>query len=137
MIRPETRRRARVFQLLYAWETQGRPPLDQLIRGFARMTRPGPILLEELVSMAQAIVDQVSDLDRRIAAAAEHWRLERIGLAERLVLRIATFELVQGTTPPRVAIDQALWLARRFVGAGAIPFINGILDRVARDLGRL
>jgi N utilization substance protein B len=137
MIRPETKRRARTFQLLYAWESRGRPPLEDLVHGFARVIRPGPVLLEESTALAQHIADQITELDDRIARAAEHWRLERIGLAERLVLRIGTYELKEGITPPKVAIDQALWLARRFAGESAIPFVNGILDRVARDLGRL
>lgn len=137
MIRSETKRRARAFQLLYAWETQGRPPLTDLVRGFARMVRPGPVLLGESVALAQEVAERIGELDDRIGRAAEHWRLERIGLAERLVLRIATYELMGDGTPPRVAIDQALWLARRFAGEGSIPFVNGVLDRVARDLGRL
>ena len=137
MIRPETKRRARAFQLLYAWETQGRPPIEVLVRGFARLVRPGPDVLEQSIDLAISVSDNVDALDEVIARAAEHWRLERIGLAERLVLRIAAHELRAGVTPPRVAIDQALWLARRFAGNSAIPFVNGVLDRVARDLGRL
>jgi transcription antitermination protein NusB len=137
MIRHETRRRARAFQLLYAWETQGRRPLEDLIQGFARLVRPGPAVLEESAALARGVVDQIVDLDEAIARTAEHWRLERIGLAERLVLRIAIYELRQGVTPPRVAIDQALWLARRFAGEASIPFINGVLDRIARELGLL
>ena len=89
------------------------------------------------IAMAAAVSHDIESLDEVIARATEHWRLERIGLAERLVLRIAAWELRAGVTPPRVAIDQALWLARRFAGSAAIPFVNGVLDRVARDLGRL
>lgn len=137
VIRPETKRRARAFQLLYAWETQGRPPIDELVHGFARLVRPGPDVLDQSIAMAEAVSNDIESLDEIIARAAEHWRLERIGLAERLVLRIAAWELRAGVTPPRVAIDQALWLARRFAGSAAIPFVNGVLDRVARDLGRL
>ena len=137
MIRPETKRRARAFQLLYAWESQGRPPLEDLVHGFARVVRPAPALLEESTALAQGVAADTAELDALIGRAAEHWRLDRIGLAERLVLRIGAYELTQGVTPPKVAIDQALWLARRFASEAAIPFVNGILDRVARDLGRL
>lgn len=137
MIRTETRRRARTLQLLYAWETQGRPPLPDLVPGFGRMVRPESGLLSEAAAEAQGVIDRLPDLDAAIARAAEHWRMERIGLPERLVLRVAVHELLQTEVPPRVVIDQALWLARRFAGPAAVPFINGVLDRVARDLGRL
>lgn len=137
MIRTETRRRARTLQLLYAWETQGRPPLPDLVPGFGRMVRPESGLLSEAAAEAQGVIDRLPELDAAIARAAEHWRMERIGLPERLVLRVAVHELLQVDVPPRVAIDQALWLARRFAGPAAVPFINGVLDRVARDLGRL
>jgi N utilization substance protein B len=137
MLRPETKSRARALQLLYAWETRGRPPLDALVPGLARMTGPEPRLLDGAEALAQAVVDAVADLDQRIGAAALHWRLDRIGLPERLVLRLGTYELLRGEVPPRVAIDEALWLTRRFADEGAVPFVNGILDRIGRETGRL
>ncbi len=137
VIRPETRRRARAFQLLYAWETQGRPPLDRLIAGFGRLVRPAPAELDAAADLALEVARRVEQLDQIVGRAVEHWRLERIGVPERLILRLAAWELVDGATPPRVVIDQALWLAHRFAGESAAPFVNGVLDRVARDLGRL
>ena len=58
-------------------------------------------------------------------------------MIERNILRIAIHELRRGDVPAKVVIDEALWLAHRFAGPKAPPFINGVLDRVARDLGRL
>ena len=137
MLRPETRSRARAFQLLYAWETQGRPDFDEIVSGVAGIVRPGPAELDAALVLAEAAIARHLELDEIIARASEHWRHDRIGLPERLILRIAAVELAQELAPPRVVIDEALWLTRRFATPAAVPFINGVLDRVARELGRL
>lgn len=137
MRRVETRGRARALQLLYAWETRGRPPLEEMIAGLARLAGPEPRVLDLAVTMAQGVATDVAALDQRIAGAVEHWRLDRLGLAERLVLRIGAWELAHGRVPPRVAIDEALWLARRFAGEASVPLVNGVLDRLAREQGAL
>ena len=137
MLRPETRSRARAFQLLYAWETQGRPSLAEVVPGVAHLVRPSPAELDGALALSEVAIAKQTELDELIARASEHWRHDRIGLAERLILRIAAVELTQELAPPRVVIDEALWLTRRFASPTAVPFINGILDRVARDLGQL
>jgi len=76
----------------------------------------------------------VADLDTLIAQRSENWRLERMPLVDRNVLRMAIFEMKSTDTPPPVVIDEALELARRFTEADAIPFLNGILDAVRRIL---
>ena len=137
MLRPETRGRARALQLLYAWETRGRPPLRHLVPGLARIARPGPRVLDHAEALAQGVADGVDALDARIERAVAHWRLDRLGMGERLVLRIGTYELMRGEVPPRVVIDEALWLTRRFAGEEAVALVNGVLDRIARELGLL
>jgi N utilization substance protein B len=133
----ETRRRARALQVLYAWEAQGRPPLDQVVAGLARITGPDSALLDSGDRLARETLARLDEIDRWIADAAEHWRLDRIGLPERLLLRLAVHDLLAETLPPRLAIDTALWLVRRYVGPAAVPFVNGVLDRIARTAGRL
>jgi len=137
MLRPETRARARALQLLYAWEIRGRPALHDLVPGLARLTGPQPRVLDGAETLAQGVVDGVEALDQRIERAVAHWRLDRLGMGERLVLRIGTWELLRREVPPRVAIDEALWLARRFAGEDAVSLVNGVLDRIARELGVL
>jgi N utilization substance protein B len=72
-----------------------------------------------------------------VEAAAEHWRLERVGLIERNILRLALAEIAEGATPSRVVIDEAVKLAQWFAGAKAPGFVNGVLDTAARELGAL
>lgn len=136
MIRPETKRRARALQLLYAAETQGRP-VPAIVAGLARLTGPEPTLLGPAEELAIAVANEQPDLDRALQEATEHWRIERLGLIDRNILRIGAHELRSHRVPPRVAIDEALWLAHRFGTPQSPAFVNGVLDRVARDLGRL
>ncbi len=137
MIRKETRRRVRALQLLHALDAGPDIGADAAYRGLARLTGPEPGILDEaraLVDGVNAHRDQIDELTR---AATDNWRIERIATIERNILRIAIHELLEGVTPPRVAIDEAIWMAQRFGGARAPAFINGVLDRVARDLGVL
>lgn len=137
VLRPETRARARALQLLYAWETGGERPIDALLPGFQGLTRPAPRVLEDAAGLAAAVVERYPELDRHWAAAAEHWRPDRVAVVDRNILRLAVYELVTARVPPRVAIDQALWLAHRFGTPETPGFVNGVLDAVARRLGRL
>jgi N utilization substance protein B len=72
-----------------------------------------------------------------IAESAEHWRLERMNVLDRLILRMAIYELLhEPDTPGKVIINEALELARTFSGDDAIRFVNGVLDAVRRKLQR-
>jgi len=74
-----------------------------------------------------------AEADRLIGAAAEHWRLERMAVLDRNVLRLAAYEISQcPDIPPRVAIDQAIELAKRFSAAESPAFVNGVLDKILR-----
>ncbi|MDX2192440.1 MAG: transcription antitermination factor NusB [Gemmatimonadales bacterium] len=136
-VKPDTRARARACQLLYAWEVQGRPPLGGVVAGLARLVGARATELDAAADLAEAIVADVVRLDRETAAAAEHWRLERLGLLERCILRVGARDLGDADVAPKLAIDRAVRLAQWFAGAKAGGFVNGVLDRIARDRGRL
>ena len=136
-LRNETKRRARALQLLYALETVGDGDQAGASSGLARLTGPESDLHEEAVALVEGVVLQRDEIDRLAAKAAEHWRFDRIASVERNILRIGIHELMVGVVPPKVVLDEAIWLAHRFAGPKAPSFINGVLDRVARDLGRL
>lgn len=136
-LRAETRARARALQLLYAWETDGKPDLEALLARVERLTRPGAEVLALATGLARGVVDDCAALDAAFASATENWRIDRLAVIDRNILRLAVFELRSGAVPPKVVIDQALWLAHRFGGLQSPGFINGVLDHVARSLGRL
>lgn len=138
MLRVETKGRARALQILYAWELQGGGrPIPLVVSGVARLTGPKPLVFDRAEELAAGVVNEIDSLDAELAHAAENWRMSRIAVVERNILRIGIIELRRGEVPPKVAIDEAVRLAHWFGGARASGFVNGILDGVAHSLGRL
>jgi len=85
--------------------------------------------MEDLVRGAS---EKSADIDRRIVEKSEHWRLERMPVVDRNILRLAVYEMTDLKTPAPVVIDEALELARQFSGDESVSFINGVLDAVHR-----
>ena len=139
MQRPETKARARALQLLYAWELSGGPTIETIVARVAAIYGPprAPRGYDRGADLAAKAVAGLPEFDRRIADAAEHWRLERVGVIERNILRLALAELDEAATPSRVVIDEAVKLAHWFAGARAPGFINGVLDAIAHESGAL
>lgn len=139
MLRPETKARARALQILYSMELAGETGAglgDTAIR-LARITGPDPEVFDRAKALAELVLIERDELDRCAGEAADNWRLNRIAVVERNILRIGVHELLRGEVPPKVAIDEAVQLAHWFGGAKAPAFVNGVLDRVAHSLGRL
>jgi len=103
------------------WAELGEPELDDSAREFATRLATGTLANLEL-------------LDERIRSRAEHWRIPRMAVVDRNILRLAVYEFLYEPTPRTVAINEALEIARRFSTYEATQFINGILDAVKRDL---
>jgi N utilization substance protein B len=137
MQRPETKARARALQLLYAWDLSDAPTIESVVARIAGIYGRAPRGYDRAADLAAKAVAGLPELDARIADAAEHWRLDRVGVVERNILRLALAELDEASTPARVVIDEAVKLAHWFAGARAPAFINGVLDAVARDTGAL
>ena len=135
--RPETKARARALQLLFAWELSGRPSIERVVARLATSAGRAPEGFDRGADLAARAIAGLPEFDRQLASAAEHWRLERVGVVERNILRLALAELAEGATPPRVVIDEAVKLAHWFAGAKAPAFVNGVLDAVARESGAL
>ncbi|HEX9217693.1 MAG TPA: transcription antitermination factor NusB [Gemmatimonadales bacterium] len=137
MQRPETKARARALQLLYAWELSARPTIETVVARVAVIYGGAPRGYDRGADLAAKAIAGLPEFDRRIADAAEHWRLERVGVVERNILRLALAELDEASTPPRVVIDEAVKLAHWFAGPRAPGFINGVLDAIAHETGAL
>ncbi len=89
------------------------------------------------LDLAEAALRERERFDAVLRDAAANWRLERLAVIDRNVLRLALAELEEGTVPAKVVIDEAIRLARWFGSARSPAFVNGILDRVAKERGRL
>ena len=103
------------------WKELGDESIDDPTREFA----------DELVC---GTLENVTAIDDKIRTRAEHWRIERMAIVDRNVLRLAVYELLYRDTPNTVAINEALETARRFSSFEATQFINGILDAIRQDL---
>jgi transcription antitermination protein NusB len=103
------------------WAELGESDLDETAREFA--TR-----------LASRTLSNLELLDERIRSRAEHWRISRMAIVDRNILRLAVYEFLYEPTPRTVAINEALEIARRFSTYEATQFINGILDAIKRDL---
>jgi N utilization substance protein B len=103
------------------WAELGESELDNSARDFATRLATGTLANLDL-------------LDERIRSRAEHWRISRMAVVDRNILRLAVYEFLYEPTPRTVAINEALEIARRFSTYEATQFINGILDAIKRDL---
>jgi N utilization substance protein B len=133
----ETRARARVLQALYAWDVRGNESLERVAH---RIWDDLAVPVDER-QFAKPLVDELvrrgSVLDAELADVTTNWRLERLGVVERSVLRLAAAELDRGETPPRVVIQEAVHLAERYGSARSAKFVNGVIDALARRMGRM
>ncbi|MBK7906747.1 MAG: transcription antitermination factor NusB [Gemmatimonadetes bacterium] len=137
-VRLETRGRSRALQALYAWDVRGTPP--DLAR-IAMLVWDDLAIQPDERSFALALIQLVAaergEIDRELSDVTTNWRLDRLGHIERSVLRLAAAELMQGGTPPRVVIQECVRLAERFGTAHSARFVNGVIDALARRMGRL
>ena len=139
---PAGRHRAReaALQMLYQWEV-GRASAHEAIMTYwpahdAEDPLEGP-LREFANDLVRGTIARVSEIDAMLSAHAQNWRVERMAVIDRLVLRLAVYEfLAQRETPPRVVINEALELARAYSGEEAVAFVNGMLDAVRKELKR-
>lgn len=139
---PAALRRAReaALQMLYQWEV-GRTGAYEAIATYWPSQDPEGEVGEELRAFANGLVkgtiERVAELDGLLAARTHHWRIERMAVIDRLVLRLAVFELLSAPeTPAKVVINEALELTRTYSGEEAVAFVNGVLDAVRKELKR-
>ena len=86
------------------------------------------------LGLARGAVSALSEIDLLIAQHTDNWRSERLAVVDRLIMRLAVYELLFEKTPPAVVINEALELAKTFSGDRAVAFINGVLDAVRRAI---
>ncbi|HXG83813.1 MAG TPA: transcription antitermination factor NusB [Pyrinomonadaceae bacterium] len=105
------------------WDDLGETTLDEATREFAD-------------NLTLGTLREVETVDATIRTRAEHWRIERMAIVDRNVLRLAVYEFLFTETPHTVVINEALEIARRFSTFEATQFINGILDAIKNDLDK-
>lgn len=130
-----TRRRGRevALQMLFQLEASESSPAE-VVRLYQACFSEGPLPDEFSINLFLAVAKDIDEVDGVIQSSSEHWRLERMSRVDRNILRIGVFEILSvEDIPSRVAINEAVELAKRYGTAESPSFVNGILDRVARD----
>ena len=147
------RAREAALQMLYQWEV-GRVSAHEAVRTYWPGRDAPPSEDDEHADLVpEAVVDEdgrtfanglvagtiarLAETDQLIASHLKNWRIERVAVIDRLVMRMAIYELLtEQDTPAKVIINEAIELARRFSGEEPVPLINGVLDAVRKTLNR-
>lgn len=104
---------------------------DQFVRHFEVPGRAQQALL----TLVQGVFSALDRIDDAISKASTNWSLDRMATIDRALLRIAVYELLESDTPPKVILNEAIELAKKYGTEQSGPFVNGILATVARDAG--
>ncbi len=125
-----SRAREVALQLLFQRDLNkriDRPALERFVRDRLR----DETLMSFCLGLYDGVIAHQDDIDPRLSEAAENWRLVRMAAVDRNVLRLGAYELLHTPdTPPNVALDEAIELARRYGSADSPAFVNGVLDRL-------
>jgi N utilization substance protein B len=128
-----SRAREVALQLLYQRDFNpdvARPVIERFVRERLRDPDLDPFCL----GLYDGVVGHAQEIDDRLSAAAQNWRLPRMAAVDRNVLRLGAYELFfTPETPANVTLDEAIELARRYGAAGSPAFVNGVLDRLRQQ----
>lgn len=126
------RRRVRevVIQVLYQRDLNPHAPWPAIERLVGSRLNRDPELTRFAFRLIRGVETHRPEIDQRIADTATNWHLRRIAAIDRAILRLGTYEIMFDQTPGKVAINEAIELAKRFSTAQSAPFVNGILDRI-------
>lgn len=128
--------REAALQMLYQMDLSG-VSAEQAIAVFwpnLGMTRDGEDFANVIV---RGVATESDRIDETIRKVSQHWRLERMARVDRNILRLGTYELLaMADVPPRVTLNEAVELAKKFGNESSPGFVNGVLDRIATDLGK-
>ena len=136
------RRRAReaALQMLYQWEVGRTSPGDTILSYWPAQENAAELATahrEFANALVRGTVQRLDEIDGLLGRRTENWRVERMAVLDRAVLRLATYELLaEPATPAKVVINEALELARAYSGEEAVGFVNGVLDGVRKELAR-
>jgi len=130
------RRKAREYalQMLFQWDIT-RDTVDQIAANFFENYDEPPAVVDFARLLTTRTVEHVEEIDPIIQRHAEHWRVDRMAIVDRNLLRLATQEFIYDKeTPKTVVINEAIEIARRFSSQESPQFINGILDSIKKEL---
>ncbi len=131
--------RSIAMQSLYEWDFSGKKKedLEKIVEKNIKEFGPGLENKDFVWQIVNGVVSKLSNIDKVIEKAAPEWPIEQITIVDRNVLRIGLYELLYGNkeeVPPKVAINEAIELAKTFGGESSGKFINGVLGTVFKEI---
>jgi N utilization substance protein B len=129
---PRRKSREYALQMLFQWE-MGKQETSRIENGFWPNARAQKSTREFANQLFENAVARAGELDPIISTHAQNWRIERISAIDRAILRLAIAELRTAGTPPKVVLNEAVELAKKFSSEEAASFINGILDSAMKS----
>jgi N utilization substance protein B len=128
------RRKSREFalQMIFQWEMRRIDPLT-IATGFWRNARAAAPTREFAMQLFEMAAAQAEEVDALLARHSADWRVDRMSAIDRAILRLAIAELRSTGTPPKVVINEALEIAKKFSTDEAVPYINGVLDAIRKE----
>jgi len=139
-VRMKMRREAREYALQFLFEIEfSHADIQEALDGFWTLPEEpvSPACKAFAEELIWGVLDHLDDVDALLRRVAENWDVKRMARVDRNILRIAIYEMkYRDDIPPVVSINEAVDIARDFSGGAAGKFVNGILDRISKDLGR-
>ena len=129
-MRKRTKGRECALQILYALDIR-KGSRQEIIENYWRHKETEPEVKQFAGSLVQGTIDNFKHIDELIAKYADNWRIERMAVIDRNIIRMASYELLfREDIPPKVSINEAVELAKRFGDDDSERFVNGVLDKV-------
>ncbi|MGC1415281.1 MAG: transcription antitermination factor NusB [Candidatus Acidiferrum sp.] len=128
-----TKSREFAMQMLFQWDMSEQEPA-KLEAKFWQAAKAADSTRKFANQLFEGAVKDTAAIDELIVKQAENWRLERLAVIDRAILRLAIYELRTADTPPKVILNEAVELAKKFSSEEAGSFVNGILDAVHKSL---
>jgi len=134
-VRKRTQARESALKVMYQKEMTGETANDSLRSFFASQPKMDLDLRDFVIKLVEGVENDTAALDQKVEAVAENWSMKRMAVLDRNILRIAMFEMTAMTeTPPKVVINEAVNLAKKYSGENSGKFVNGVLDKLMRQI---
>ena len=121
------------MQMLFQWEMSQQDPTKLEVK-FWRGAKASDNTREFANRLFEGAAKDVAALDELIVKHTDNWRFERLAAIDRAILRLAMHELRAAETPPKVVLNEAVELAKKFSSEESGPFVNGVLDAFRKSL---
>lgn len=133
------RRKARELslQMLFQYEFTGERTNFKALEDLDPAKKDDAEIRKFSVELVEGTLAHLDEIDRKIQQVAAHWKMERMASVDRNIMRFAVYEILyRHDIPPAVTINEALEIAKKYSSSESASFINGLLDKIARDSGK-